>query len=144
MDERFTGTTMLICDYAEAINGKLYIMGGGWSACSPGPRHLSIAIRILVPWSEANVKHRLTLMLQDESGNTIELGEPPRRVEHSGDFEVGRPAGLPQGSDLAMVLAVSFMGLPLEADRGYRWQLEIDGEPTANASFRTVSVRPGS
>jgi len=22
---------LLLCDYAEAVNGKLYIMGGGWT-----------------------------------------------------------------------------------------------------------------
>ena len=60
-------TTLLLCDYAEAINGKLYIMGGGWTICAPGPRNMAVAIRVLVPWSDTNKQHNLALMLQDLS-----------------------------------------------------------------------------
>src|SRR5450756_2909121 len=73
-------TIILLCDYAEAINGKLYVMGGGWTICPPGPRHMAIAVRVMVAWSEANTKHTLTLFLQDEHGKTLELGDPPTKV----------------------------------------------------------------
>lgn len=130
-------TTMLLCDYAEAIDGKLYIMGGGWLSCPPGPRNLSIALRLLVPWDETNRRHQLDLMLQDDSGNTVELGEPRREVKQTGNFEVGRPPGVPAGSEIPFTVVFNFLGLPLEAERGYRWQLEIDGDPTDFISFRT-------
>ena len=130
-------TIMLLCDYAEVINGKLYIMGGGWTLCPPGPRNMALAIRVLVPWDETNVKHRLVLMLQDEEGRTIELGEPPRPVKQEGEFEVGRPPGVLPGTELDFSIAFGFAALPLEPKKGYRWQLELDGEPVAHASFRT-------
>lgn len=129
---------LLLCDYAEAIGGKLYIVGGGWTVCPPGPRQMALAVRILVPWSEANTPHKLTLILQDENGSFVELGDPPEKVMNEGQFEVGRPPGVPAGTELDFTAVVGFVGLPLEPDRGYRWQLEIDGEPVAYASFRTT------
>ena len=131
-------TTMLLCDYAEAINGKLYVMGGGWSVCTSGPRNLFAAIKILVPWDSTNEKHKFVLMLQDEDGNTIQLGEPAREVRHEGVFEVGRPPNIKKGSDLDFVIALGFIGLPLEPDKYFRLQLEIDDEPSGDVSFSTT------
>jgi len=135
--------TILLCDYAEAINGKLYVMGGGWTGCPPGLRNMSVAIRALVPWLETNYKHRFNLMLQDENGNTVTLGEPPNEVKGEGEFEVGRPPGTVEGSELPISVVLTFNGLPLEPEKGYRWQLEINGEPAGRASFRTGKVPAG-
>ena len=129
---------MLLCDYAEVIGGKLYIMGGGWTVCGPGPRQMAVAVRVLVSWDETNTPHEMTLILQDENGGVIELGDPPEKVVHEGKFEVGRPPGVPVGTELDFTAVVGFVGLPLEPDKGYRWQFEIDGEPAAYASFRTA------
>lgn len=129
-------TIILLCDYAESIGGKLYIMGGGWTVCPSGPRNMAVAIRILVPWDEANSRHEMALILQDSNGATVTLGEQP--VRHDGTFEVGRPPGLPPGTELEFTSVMGFVGLPLDPEKGYRWQLEIDGEPSAHASFRTA------
>lgn len=128
---------LLLCDYAEAINGKLYIMGGGWTICPPGPRFMAVAVRINVPWSETNTKHQLALFLQDTDGNQVEFGEPAQAVKKTGEFEVGRPPGVPQGTEMDFTAVFGFINLPLEPDKGYRWQLEIGGEPAVYASFRT-------
>jgi hypothetical protein len=135
-------TTMLLCDYAEAINGKLYVMGGGWSLCTPGPRNLFVAVKILVPWDSTNEKHEFVLMLQDESGNIIQLGEPSREVKHEGVFEVGRPPNIRKGSDIDFVIALGFIGLPLDENKYFRLQLEIDGEPCGDVSFSTTMQTP--
>src|SRR6267154_2812745 len=29
--------TMMLADYAQIADGKLFISGGGWSTCGPGP-----------------------------------------------------------------------------------------------------------
>jgi hypothetical protein len=133
-------TILLLCDYAEAISGKLYVMGGGWTTCPPGPRQMAIAVRVMVPWNEANTKHTLTLFLQDEHGKTLELGDPPTKVMQDGSFEVGRPPGVPTGSEIDFTVVFGFIGLPLEPNKSYRWQLEINSEPSGHASFRTREV----
>ncbi len=130
---------VLLCDFAEVIGGKLYVMGGGWNTCPPGPRNLSVAVRIAVPWSEANEDHSLALRLQDEGGRTVDLGQPPKPVIIEGKFQVGRPPGTPQGWDLDYTAVFNFGGLVLEPERIYRWQLEIDGEPAGFAVFRTTA-----
>ena len=129
---------LLLCDYAEAINGKLYIMGGGWTICPPGPRFMAVAVRVNVPWAQTNAKHQIALMLQDAEGNQLELGEPPLPVSRTGEFEVGRPPGIPQGTEMDFTAVFVFINLPLDPDAGYHWQLEIDGEPSGYASFRTL------
>ena len=71
---------------------------------------------------------------------TVELGEPPQPVKKTADFEVGRPPGIPQGTELDFTAVFGFINLLLQPDTGYRWQLEINGDPSGHASFRT---RPG-
>ena len=43
--------TLLLCDFAEAVNGKLYVMGGGWNVLfAPGqPVTMSVAAVVAVP-----------------------------------------------------------------------------------------------
>ena len=106
-------TTLLLCDYAEAINGKLYIMGGGWSVCTPGPRTLALSVKILVPWDQANEKHKLSVSLRDDDNNVVEFGTPPRKVVNDGAFEVGRPPKVKKGTPLDFIVAMVFNGLPL-------------------------------
>jgi hypothetical protein len=129
--------TVMLADYAEAINGKFYVMGGGWNVCPPGPRTMSVLVWARVPWAETNVKHTLEILLMDDDGKLVELGEPPTTVVQAGEFEVGRPAGVPQGTELDFKIVFGFGGLPLEVGRGYRWQVEIDGEPAGECSFIT-------
>lgn len=132
-------TTFILCDYAEAINGKLYIMGGGWTVCPPGPRSQSLAIKVLVPWDKANEKHQLKVILQDSDGHTVSLGEPPNPVVVDSQFEVGRPPNITKGTPLDFVLALGFMGLPLELDTAYQWQIEINGVAKNHVAFRTMA-----
>ena len=131
-------TTMLLCDYAEAFRGKLYIMGGGWTMCPPGLRSMVLAIRIMVPWSETNERHKMVLTLLDDSGRPAELAEPGQLTRQEDVFEVGRPPGLPSGTEIEYTAVLGFSGLPLAPKSSYRWQLEINGEPIAGTSFRTT------
>lgn len=129
--------TMMLCDHAEAINGKLYIMGGGWSFCPPGRRNMALALKVLVPWDQANVKHQLRIKLLDDDGKVVKLGDPPKEVVHEGQFEVGRPPNIKPGTPLDLVLAMGFVNMPLEPEKSYRWQLEIDDLPVQDVSFQT-------
>lgn len=121
--------TMLLADAAQAVEGKLYILGGGWSITGPDPSPSAIALKIEVPWTDTNRKHRLELRLLDADGQPVRVptqaGEHP--VEFGGDFEVGRPAGLPEGNPLDMVLAINMSPLPLPPGRRYEWKCFING-----------------
>ena len=48
---------MLLCDHAQAAEGKLNIIGGGWSVCGPAPTPFGIAILFQIPWDQALDRH---------------------------------------------------------------------------------------
>ena len=128
---------MMLCDFAESINGKLYIMGGGWAQVhGADPISCAVAIRLGVPWDQTNVVHRMRVELVDQDGGPV-LGPDGLPVRVEGDLEVGRPVGTTPGSDLSHALAIRFQGLPLP-DNQYRFALTVDGQPLASASFRVV------
>ena len=116
---------MLLADAAQAAGGKLYVLGGGWSVTGPGPVPSALAIKVEVPWTEANRRHELVITLLDADGRPVAADGRP--VEIRGQLEVGRPPGLPPGTPLDAVLAVNVGPLPLAPGR-YVWRLAIDGE----------------
>jgi uncharacterized protein DUF6941 len=138
--------TMLLADAAQAVNGKLYILGGGWSITGPAPSPSAIALKIEVPWDEANTRHKLTLDLVDEDGQPVPaptpMGMQPIRIE--ADFEVGRPPGLKPGTPLDVVLALNIGPLSFKPDSRLVWRLAIDGRTNEEweLSFATRSDQP--
>jgi hypothetical protein len=140
---------MLLCDAAEAVNGKLYILGGGWSQLllPDHPANMSLAIRIEVPWHEANDPHRVIAKLVDADGGDVAIPPPgasedvePVPVRNEVTVETGRPAGLAPGTPLEAPLVFSFHGLSLPAG-SYVWELEIDGTVEARTAFRVGPVQ---
>jgi len=117
--------TMLLADAAQVAQGKLYILGGGWSITGPDPVPGAIAIKIDVPWDQANRQHRFELSLFNSDGQLVQVDNHPVRIE--GQFEIGRPAGIPPGTPLDVPLSITLGPLPLQAGR-YVWRCSIDGE----------------
>lgn len=130
---------MLLADAAEAIGGKLYVLGGGWSITGPDPSTFAIAVKVEVPWNEANAKHEWELTLVDEDSREVKLGDPPNPVRISAPFEVGRPAGLKAGTPLDMTFAIKFVNLPIPPGGRYVWRLSIDGETREDWSLAFTS-----
>lgn len=128
--------TTLLCDFAQVADGKLYILGGGWTLCGPGAFQHALAIKIEVPWSESNRLHQLEAVLRDEDMQAVSVGDPPSEVKFEGTFEVGRPVGLPPGTPLDVPLAVNFGPLELPAG-AYFWSVSIDGAEVGRVRFRT-------
>jgi hypothetical protein len=131
--------TLLLCDHAEAVGGKLYINGGGWNVLlRPGvPVNVSLAILIEVPWDEAGTEHHLRTYLLTEDG--VPIGGPQGDgLQVDGSFEVGRPPGVKPGSTLNTPLAINLNALVLDAG-GYEWRLEVDGALVARKPFRVAS-----
>ena len=60
--------TILLADAAQAAEGKLYVLGGGWSITGPDPSPMALAIKIEVPWDQANHPHTCRLELLDSEG----------------------------------------------------------------------------
>ena len=110
------------------MEGKLYILGGGWSVTGPQPVPMAIALKIDVPWDQANTRHRWRLELVDADGQPFQLPEEGGAVEIEQEFEIGRPPGIKPGTALDFVVALNVPPLPLEPNAQYAWRLTIDGE----------------
>lgn len=128
---------LLLADHAQAINGKLYILGGGWSIINAKNVDMAIAIKIEVPWIEANTPHNLKLVLVTEDEQPVMINDRPCEIKT--DFEVGRPPGLRAGIPLDFALAVNIKSLNLSPGSRYVWRCMIDGStnPDWEVSFST-------
>lgn len=94
---------LLLADYSEAVNGKLYLTGGGWNVLRlpelPHEWSFNIGLGIDVAWHETNDPHELVVSVQDPDG--MELGEGL-----AANFETGRPPGIPQGQEQRLVMSI--------------------------------------
>jgi hypothetical protein len=122
--------TMLLADAAQAVEGKLYVLGGGWSVTGPDPSPMALALKFEVPWDRANERHHWELQLVDADGAKVliptDAGD--QEVVVSGEIEVGRPPGLMAGTPLDVPAAINFGPLPLPPGRRYVWQLRVNGD----------------
>ena len=132
-------------DSVSAAEGKLYILGGGWSITGPDPTPSAIAAYIQVPWDRTNVEHTFRLDLVDSDGGPVLLetdegGEDPVAIE--GAFEVGRPPGVKPGTSIDVPLAITVGPLPLPPGGRYEWRLSIneEGHEDWRLPFSTRSV----
>jgi hypothetical protein len=120
--------TMLLADAVEAAEGKLYILGGGWSVRSPDPVPMAIALYVQVPRDRTNEEHVWVLELVDADGQAVLVDEDDEPVRLEGGFEVGRPPGTKPGTPIDVPLAINFGPMPLEPGGRYEFRLAIDGE----------------
>jgi len=113
--------TMLLCDAAQSIGGKLYVLGGGWSLLrTAGPATMALAVKLSIPWSRSNESHQIEAVLVTAAGDDVQQEGQPVRA--TGAIEVGRPPGLRQGTPLDAVFVLTFQNLSLEPG-GYVWEL---------------------
>lgn len=135
---------MMLCDAAQVADGKLFVLGGGWSLTGPDPMPSAIAIKIDVGWHEAEKTHTWDLELVDADGKpvmvqlaTIEWSP----IEVNGEFTVQRAETVPEGTPIDVALAVNLGPLPLAPANRYTWRLSIDGE-TRDDWLISFTTRP--
>ena len=94
--------SFMAADAAEAVNGKLYLMGGNidtvFAPTFPALIRFSFAAILRVPWGDTNrrfpVEGRIASFDGDEMG-----------WELRGEIEAGRPAGARVGGEISISLA---------------------------------------
>ncbi len=133
--------TMLLADSAQVADGKLYILGGGWSVTGPEPVPSAVAIKVSVDWHEFNTAHHWELFLEDADGQLVhfETPEGSQSIEVRGDFSASAPDGVPVGTPVDVPVAVNFGPIPLQPGARFTWRMVIDGEslPGGTVSFTT-------
>jgi hypothetical protein len=131
---------VMVADHAEALNGKLYINGGGWTDLqrpvilgqAPPPTAFSIALSVYIPWGETNRPIALKVTVEDEDGN--------KQFDISTPVVAGRPPQMPVGQGQYFHSAVQ-MVMPFPQAGGYRAVVTIDGDrDTRTWAFRIHDV----
>jgi len=138
--------TMLLADAAQAVGGKLYILGGGWSVTGPGPVSFAVAIKLDVPWDVADFEHVFRLELLDADGARVRFAMPQGEQDLlclDGAFNSGRPDELKPGTAVDGAIALNFGGCPIPSGGRYELRLWIDGE-TRDDWRIPFSTRPDS
>lgn len=104
----------LLGDQAQALNGKLYVMGAGWNLIGPGAVPFALAGVLELEWDEANRPHRLQIELLTEDGRPVMIPTPTgeRSVQIEADAEVGRPPGTRPGTPFNVPIAINLGPLP--------------------------------
>ena len=129
-----TELTVMLCDYAEAVQGKLYIAGGGWSELrGSGPADLALAVKMALPWTDADRAVPLEAALLTEDGHAVDAGGEP--VRFTAEVQASRSEDLPPGTPLDVAVAIRFANMVL-APGGYRFEVSVDGVLSATVPFR--------
>jgi hypothetical protein len=135
-------TTLLIADYARVADGKLDLVGAGWTVTGPGPVTFGVGILFQISWDEANRTHRFVLDLLDADGNPMLAPDATQPLLHAdGDFETGRPVGLKPGMSQHGPVALNVAGMPLPSGQTYQLRLVVNGDED-EASTLSFSTRP--
>jgi hypothetical protein len=127
---------LMLADRAEAINGKLYMVGGGFDRVGvpafPGSANYDIALAFMVEYNETNQPHDFSLTVQDEDNNVV-LGPI------GGRLEVGRPPGMVAGQDQRVIIV--FRGpFPVSSAGNFKWVPFLDGVPERPTRFRVEQI----
>ncbi len=121
---------LILADRAEAVNGKLYMMGGGWDrlymADFSQPHPISVGIGILVPWHATNADHKLAMRVETQDGAEL--------ATLSLDFKAGRPPTLGQAELQRIVLAFQ-LALKLPGPGAYVIKAFVNDEQSKEAVF---------
>jgi len=139
----------LLADHAQALGGKLYVMGAGWNVAGPAPVTMALAGILELEWGEANEPKALRVELLTEDGRPVEVPTPTgdRPVVIEGNVEVGRPPGTRRGSAFNIPIAINTGPMPIPPGGGYVWRFWIGGETRDDwrlpFSTRPVPVAPG-
>ena len=140
MDGSGVRVDALLCDSAQVVDGKLYLLGGGWGATMAVAAPSAIALVVTLPATAAGSRHRVELDLVDGGGAPLMFptaeGEVPLRI--ATEFE---PAAIPGAATLSVPLAIGLGPLPYAADRGYEWRISVDGatSPDWKVAFHVAS-----
>lgn len=131
-----------LCDAAQSVGGKLYLLGAAWStltrpaptasgpAAGPeplAPSQFAIAVSVEVDWHEANQPVPIRITLEGPDGAELLVSE--------GQIIAGKPP-IPGPFPLRATLAVSLI-FPFPSAGNYRVRARLSDDPSTDriASF---------
>ncbi|HXI45750.1 MAG TPA: hypothetical protein VNH13_05575 [Candidatus Acidoferrales bacterium] len=127
---------LMLADSAQAVDGKLYVLGGAWNMLRfpefPASLMVGIAVAVDVDWLETGQRHHLDVHFEDADGQPMD----PRI---GADFEAGRPPGAIVGAELRIVLAVNGP-LTIPTPGQYSAVASVGGVELARSRFQAIQT----
>jgi hypothetical protein len=129
--------SFMAADAAEAINGKLYLMGGNidtvFAPTFPTLVRFSFAAILKVPWGDTNRRFPVEGAVTTFDGDSLGW-------ELRGEIEAGRPAGARVGGDISISLAAP---VQFEASESVQFLLALKFAGDESAIPMRVLAMPG-
>lgn len=115
---------IITADAATVSEGKINILGGGWTRITAGAANFTLVVRIDIPWTMTNQQLPWSLALVDQDGRPYvpDGGESP--VELAGEMHMERPQQGDYGSSFDAPMLFPFVGLPLRPGT-YEWVFTV-------------------
>jgi len=123
-----------LADSAEAVNGKLYVMGGAidtiWGRQVPLIHpHLAFVLRLIFDVAEIGRKHKLEIQIMDEDGAVI--------ANLGGDIEIpAKNPNFPKGWRQSFSTVLNFQNLKFLKFGNYSFNILVN-----NSSLKNVPLR---
>lgn len=131
---------LILADSAQVVANKLYLLGGGWDRIplnKDALQHFAVAVSIKVPWDETNRRHTFGIEVLSEDQNTEEL---KKIAKIGGQFEVGRPVGIPIGKEQRIQLALD-IGLKFDSPGTKKIVTSLDEAVSKELPFEVVLIQ---
>lgn len=132
---------LILADSAQVIGNKLFLLGGGWDMLKakkefPFSQNFSIAVSVKVPWNHTNERHSFEIEIISED----QISEEPKSLaKMGGQFEVGRPPGIPRGQDQRIQLAAN-VALSIDSLGTKTVIARIDGAESKRINFNVLPI----
>lgn len=144
--------SVILCDFAQVWQGKLFISGGGVNllGAPPEPPHqvsIYAAVLVSVPWNAHNQLHKLTITLLGQDEEVVPLANvitpPQANPADAGrivaQFNAGRAPHMSSGDESILPVATQIAASLPRLDT-YHVVAAIDGTELARANFRVMAA----
>jgi hypothetical protein len=108
---------ILLADAAQISDGKLNMLGAGWSMITTPTGPFAVVIHAQIPWTLTNTKMAWSLDLIDSDGHPVALDETQGPIHMEGFVESGTTIYVP--------FVFPFLGMPLVPGK-YEWHFKLD------------------
>lgn len=132
--ERPSTASVLLCDFAEIVNDKLYLQGGGWTRLRRRTPDVSLTVAVIwqpAPDAGVGTEWPIAVSLQYLDG-TIVVDSDGTEIRAAGGIVLKKAhIGL---DEVTVPLVFQFTGLDLP-EGVYRFDFAVAGESAARTDF---------
>ena len=121
--------TLVLADFARAAEGKLDLLGAGWTVTGPQPSNFGIGILIEARPGEFGGEHTVLLELVDKDGQPVPVPDGDDPLLHiEGQIQILPPPDHSPALPVIVPLAFNAAQMPLPPGQWLEFRFWLDGE----------------